>query len=249
MERKPKLSKELSIQLAGLSTQERLDKLREWRTLGLITKQIYDYFARTWKEKEVKRATGPLFNQEQTKRHCPTLAAEGEINVIIDNLYSKIKDYKISGIVREYPSDDFKKFKKYVEKYFVVCRRKVNQMLILGMRVPDESKRLTEFCRSWICYPGYHYFGDKRFWLELWQCRFVPHDAIDMMLVKTENGFKINNLFDDALIAELIPKIEQHRGYEQWRLERAENEKDKSRRAKRLAAFDTLLKAANEYCK
>ena len=249
MLKKPRLSKEHSVQLAGLSVLERLNKLLIWKDKRLIDKKTYDYFVRIWKEKETKRATGPLFTPKDEKREGPSLAAEGDINCIIYKLYSRIKDYKISGVVSEYPYDDFVKFKKYVEKYYSLCQRQVNQMLILGMRVPDKSKRLTDFCRSWICAVEHRYFGDDLFWKELWQCRFVPHDAIDIMLTETENGHRIKSLFEETLIEELIPMIEIQRKYELWRVERAENEKEKSRRAKRLAAFDTLLNAAHEYCK
>ncbi len=249
MLKKPRLSKELSMQLAGLSTPEKLSKLMEWKDKNFIDKKTYDYFVRAWQEKETKRETRRLYTRTIKKREGPSLAAEGELDVYIQHLRTLIQNYRISGAKWSISNGDLAKFKNYVEKYSISCRRKINEIIILGMRIPDESKELVSFCLDTISNPKGRYYEDDLFWKDLWQSKFVPRDAIDLMLTHSEYGYKMNSLFDSELIKEIIPLIEVQRGQELKRLEIADSDIEKSRRAKRLAAFDTLLKAANEYCK
>ena len=82
---------------------------------------------------------------------------------------------------------------------------------------------------------------------------FVPMDAIRLML-KIENGkYVINSRFEKALIKTLIPYITSQRDKEIERLKWAQTRDDCNedrqipRKLRRLSAFNTLLKAAEEY--
>jgi hypothetical protein len=101
------------------------------------------------------------------------------------------------------------------------------------------------------------YYNDDAFWLLLWEDgNLVPLDAVRLMIKNDNDNIVINNVFDKRLISNLIPLIEIQRDKEINRLmwaqsldNNSQREKEVARKTRRLEAFNTLLKAANEYVK
>ena len=261
MVKKPKLSKELNQELIGLTLQQKLDILHKWKLKRKISDEIFNFYSRYWIEKDSKK-----LRSSQTLRKIPTenlvcrchgLAAEGEVQSFLDYIRSISKEYFIkpscSGVV--ITSNELKKFKKYVENYFVLLPDKVYRLLIEGLRFPDSSGEINAFCNKWITSCPRDYYQETHFWFLLWEeGSFVPMDAIRLMLEKTDGVYQINKRFDVALIAELLPKFIVHRNMEMIRLENAqrltgaERDREVSRKIRRLEAFNLLISSAEKFC-
>ncbi len=259
---KPKLTYEQNISLKGLSLEEKLNLLHEWKKNEEIDQPAFEHFSNLWIKKESKKiinANAPLRRRVnetlERSNFCCRTVREGQMQVFIDKLRGKINDY-IANRSNEAQLTDKERnlFYKYVKENVHSYRLLVNQMLILGLRYPD--KELNSFCSNFVQENKKGpYFTDYHFWGTLWEDPdFVPLDAIRLMLVKKEDGRHIDNLFAPSFIQSIIPLIEAQRNKEVERLKFAqmlegkERETQVKRKMERLNAFNILLKAAEEYC-
>ena len=182
------------------------------------------------------------------------LAIEAEIQELIDRLRTNLNLYlsERNKTKAKISPADIESFKKYINVY-PQLKSKVNRLLIVGLRYPDET--LNKIAEDYI---KQHRLSEKinradiGFWLLLWEDgNFVPLNAIRLMLVENEDGYKLNPCFSTTLISELVPMIEFQRDKELLRLEWAKSlsnpikrQHEVERKQKRLNAFNCLLKVA-----
>jgi hypothetical protein len=256
------LNKCQCIALKGLTLQEKLNLLYEWKKNNEVTDRQFNHFSNLFINKEakkqicsVKALKGSIYDNHDNG--CARSCAEGEIQTFIDRLRSDLNDFLTCRNNKELRLTDNQivQFKKYIYE-FPYYRSKVNRLLILGLRYPNKTLNQisSEYIKGHKMYP---YYNDDSFWLLLWEDgNLVPLDAVRLMTKNVENNIVINSIFDKHLIKNLIPLIEIQRDKEINRLMWAqsledENQRNKeiARKTRRLEAFNTLLNAAKEYVK
>lgn len=265
MAKRPKLTMEQNKQLQGKGLQQKLEQLQSWFKTNQIDKAAFEYYSNKWIDKESRKihANNPLSRtaKENFVRPRPTYI-EALIQLLIDKLRANLNEYiaNRSADDIQLTAHDYAKFEEYVHAYYGMYPAKIGRLLTVGLRYPDKSKRLNNFCCSWISTPqkeiGKDYYSDPHFWGLMWEDgNFVPMDAIRLML-QIENGkYVINNRFKPMFIKALIPYITAQRDKEIERLKWAQTRDDCNeerqipRKIRRLSAFNTLLDAAEEYTK
>ncbi len=262
MSKKPKLTTAQNMQLKDLDLQEKLNLLHQWKKEKEISQQAFEHFSNLWIKKESRKviaASNSLRRRpgENLEKLCCRSIVEGEIRHLINNMRGKINSYIADRNIEGYSlsADEMTQFKKYVTSNFRCYKLLVNQLLILGLRYPD--KGLNQFCSDFVRDNKKNFpFLDYFFWGMLWEDEdFVPLDAIRLMLVKKDNDYKIDTVFEMPFIRSILPLMEAQRDKETLRLAQAqmlegkERERQVSRKMHRLNAFNTLIAAAQEYCK
>lgn len=254
---KEKLTTAQNLALRGLNLQEKLDILHRWRKNGEISNQQFNFFSNLWIAKETKKVIGkgnPLRRTPETPRVPCRSVIEGEMQKFTDELRSSLNDYLYhrNDTLALLSSETIATFQKYLEK--CRCYRgRINQLLVIGLRYPD--KRLNRICEAFIKEQRMDpLFPDFHFWTSLWEDgNLVPLDAVRLMLVKTEKGYRINDHLHRNLVEGLIPLITIQRDKEiqrlKWaqQLEGRKREQEIARKTHRLDAFNLLLEVAAEY--
>ena len=263
MDARPKLTTAQNLQLKGLSLQEKLNLLHDWKKRGEITPRAFEHFSNRWIRKESKKAIQeknvlrrlPSENLERPMRFSGKLAVECDINNLISKLRHNLNLYisERSLQVFKLSDQDRAQFKEYVIEYLRSCRILINRLVIIGLRYPD--KELNQFCVGFIRdYKKNPPFVDYYFWGMLWEDEdFVPLDAIRVMVIKKDNQYDIDPIFEKGFIKSIIPLMEAQRDKEAIRLAQAqmlegrERERQIARKMHRLNAFNTLIEAAQRY--
>ena len=263
--KKPKLTAGQNMQLKGLDLTKKLKLLHQWRKNKEISQEAFEHFSNAWINKDSKKENSlsalRVSPRENFDRDIPRSAVEGEIQNMIERLRGYTKEYICNRnmLVCELSEQDLAKFRKYVTTYFAVYPDKIARLLIIGLRYPDPTKRINQFCNEWIARDSLKlhkdYLTDHHFWGLLWEDgNLVPLDAIRLMLSKEENGYKINERFEKDFVRILIPYITAQRDKEitrlKWAQMRDDSDHDRqvARKTKRLKAFNILLDAAEKYC-
>lgn len=263
MAKNPKLTMEQNRLLQGMDLQQKLNQLRSWFKSKQIDQKAFEYYSNKWIDKESKKICGnkPLTRTAKENFVRPKQTYyEAQIQMLIDRLRGNLNNYIANRSADEIQltAYDYGKFEEYVQKFYSMYPAKIGRLLTVGLRYPDKSKRINDFCCNWISKSIYEigrdYYTDSHFWGLMWEDgNFVPMDAIRLML-KIENGkYVINPRFEKALIKTLIPYITSQRDKEIERLKWAQTRDDCNedrqipRKLRRLSAFNTLLKAAEEY--
>ncbi len=264
MAKKPKLNNEQNLSLKGLNLQQKLEKLKSWYKSKEVSKEAFEYFSNFWINRESKKlqSNSPLrrMPRENFERRSRTVA-EGQVQMLIDRLRGYINAYiaNRSSSAVALTESEYAEFESYVTKYFSMYPAKIGRLLTIGLKYPDSSKRINNFCVDWIQNSfrrvGKDYYSDPHFWGLLWEDgNFVPLDAIRLMLAKDEKGvYQIDKRFDERNIKILLPYIEAQRDKEIERLKWAQTRDDSHesnqvpRKIRRLEAFNTLIDAAERY--
>jgi hypothetical protein len=230
-----KLTADQNRSLEGLTLQEKLQKLIEWRVAGLATQEQLNYYSNFWITRESKKK----FNTEPKISPKARTVVELEMNRLIDDLRQKLSAYIGERKLFEVKVSDEKKaeIRKYLNQYGYLP--KINNLLILGLRYPD--KELNHICAEYI---KMHKLGLGSLWLDLWRDDLVPADAVRLMM----DGDKISSEFSPSLVSRLLPLMKVQQEKEVIRLVWAESSDDGStaRKEARIAEFNKLIKAAEE---
>jgi hypothetical protein len=246
---KEKLNRKQNEHLGRITDlNEKFDLLEQWLKDEQISQELYNSTINKLINRAMKNAK-PSFDLDDRTDY--RLVIEAEIQELIDRLRTKLNLF-LSNRDKEkakISSSDMELYKHYVE-CFPQLKSKVNRLLIIGLRYPDiKINKLAEeyvlkykFCEQIK-------FTDMAFWLMLWEDgNLVPMNAVRLMLVKTENSYKLNHCFNSYLIKELLPLVKFQRDKEIIRLRWAQSlknpEKKKTeieRKQKRLDAFNCLL--------
>jgi hypothetical protein len=254
------LKADQNMALQGLTLQEKLNLLHNWKRCGEISDHQYNHFSNLFINKEARKQLSTVKSLKRSvydndDRGCARTCTEGEIQTFIDKLRSNLTDFLTcrENTELDLSENQIALFRKYIYEY-PFYRSKINRLLIVGLRYPNKSlnKISSEYVKA---YKMATYYNDDAFWLLLWEDgNLVPLDAVRLMIKNDNDNIVINNVFDKRLISNLIPLIEIQRDKEINRLmwaqsldNNSQREKEVARKTRRLEAFNTLLKAANEY--
>ena len=252
------LTTDQCITLRGLSLQEKLNLLHQWKKNGEITPQQFNHFSNLWINRDAKKQLSSVKKMapsvyDNDDKGCVRSHIEGEMQFFIDKMRNELNNWLTNRSTSKLIVNEayINKFTEYLNTHY---RSKVNRLLILGLRYPNkELNRISaEFIRSKKMHP---YYSDAAFWLLLWEDgNLIPNDAIRLMLVERGDTLEINNCFDTHLIRHLIPLIEVQRNKEIQRLvwaqsleDETQREKEVARKTQRLEMFNTLLESASRY--
>ena len=260
----PKLSQEQNLALRGMSLQQKLEKLYKWFKANEIPKEAFEYFSNAWINKQSKKEQDLLALRSTPKenfmRMGPRSIVEGELQVFLDKLRSNVTAYITNrdASIADLTEEDRTKFGNYIRKYCTIYPDKISRLLIIGLRYPDNRKKINKFCVDWIkgqSLPfGKDYYYDHHFWGLLWEDGdFVPLDAIRLMGEREGEEFVIDSRFEKTFIKTLMPYFVAQRDKEVTRLKLAQMRDDRdhdtqvARKLKRLNAFNILIAAAEKY--
>lgn len=253
---KEKLSTEQNRKLQGLSLQEKLDLLYEWKKKGAITQQQFNYFSNRWITRDGKKAMeipNVLRRNPYENRVTGRTVIEVEMEQFLNQLQGKLNQYLIQRTPMPLTDKEKQAYTRYVNQYGYL-KPLVNQLLVLGLRYPD--KELNTLAETQIkIRKKDSILTDNYFWCLLWADNLVPMDAIRLMLKKNKNVYEIDDCFSKELIQELLPLMIQQRDKELTRLKWAqslegkEREREVARKNKRVASFNILIDAAERYVK
>ena len=227
---------------------EKFALLEQWLKNKEITEELYNSQINKLINRTMKDAK-PSFDLDDKITY--KVAAESEIQQLIDRLRKNLNSYlsnrdKSKAKISE---TDMYYFKRYINEY-PYLKSKINRLLIVGLRYPDVE--LNHVCEEYI--KAHRLieeikYADYSFWLLLWEDgNLVPLNAVRLMLIKTDNGYKLNPCFNKVLANELIPMVKFQRDKEIVRLKWATSLKNPEKRRveverkqKRLDAFNCLL--------
>lgn len=251
---KEKLTTAQNIALKGLSLEEKLNLLNNWREANEISQSQFNFFSNLWISRESKKVMNtkrPLKKMAgENKLHCPKTIIEVEARQFLSLLQNRLNNYLAKrGDLPSLSENE----QQQLERFLISPNTKEikKQLLVIGLRYPD--KRLNSTCQKYIATQK-SLFIDNAFWVLLWSDgNLVPMDAIRLMLKKKGEEYVIDPVFEKQIIYILIPLIELQRNKEITRLKWAqslrgeEREREVARKTRRLNAFNILLQAANKY--
>ena len=231
-----KLTADQYRSLEGLTLEEKLEKLIEWKRSEEVTLEQMNYFSNLWITRAMKKK---LPEQPKVSLKARTVV-EGEMNKLIDDLRNriatfvtkrKLEDVKLSEKVKE-------AVRKYLDQYRYLP--KIDELLVLGLRYPD--KDLNTICAQHI---KAYKLGSTVLWVSLWRDDLVPLDAVRLML----DGGNISSKFSQSLVSRLLPLMKEQQEKEIIRLVWAKSNNDGSnaRKEGRIAEFNRLINAAEAY--
>ena len=251
-----KLTREQNLQLQGLSLQEKLDLLYDWKKKGEINQQQFNYFSNRWITRDGKKAMevpNVLRRDPYENRVTGRSVIEVEMEQFLNQLQGKLNQYLIQRTPMPLTEDEKQAYARYVNQYGYL-KPLANQLLVLGLRYPD--KELNTLAEAQIkARKKNPILTDNYFWCLLWADNLVPMDGIRLMLKKNNNVYEIDDCFSKELIQELLPLMIQQRDKELVRLKWAQSLEGKerlrevARKNKRLASFNILIDAAERYVK
>ena len=229
--------------------------LGQWLEKKEISPSLYNITINRMINKAV-RSTKPTV--EITEKIGCRCTVESDIQILTDKLRSNLNNYLAHRNKDEVKiaDKDVLLFANYAEQLSYL-RNKVDRMLIVGLRYPDE--KLNKIAENIILRHKVNrkiQYVDATFWLLLWSDdNFVPLNAVRLMLDKTDDGdgVELATCFSRSLIKDLIPLIEfQKKKEELWflwarSLKKGEwHKKEVDRALKRIIWFNQLLKVAKE---
>ena len=251
---KEKLTTAQNIALKGLSLEEKLNLLNDWREAGEISQSQFNFFSNLWitrESKKVMNTKAPLRKVSGENRpYCPKTVIEVEARQFLSLLQNRLNNYLA---MRGTPPHLSGKELGQIERFISSPNTKEikNDLLVIGLRYPD--KNLNMICQKYVAKKKPH-FVDKSLWILLWSDgNLVPMDAVRLMLKKRGDEYIIDECFNKALISTLLPLFELQRDKEITRLKWAQNlrgserEKEVVRKTRRLNAFNILINAAQKY--
>ena len=251
---KEKLTTAQNIALKGLSLQEKLDLLHEWKKEGTISQEQFNFFSNHWITRDGKKALGTpdaLKRMNNENRTSGKMVIEIEMEKFLNALQNKLNLYLTQRNPIPLSSREKQLFCQYITKYSQY-RSLSNRILVLALRYPD--KELNEMAVELVkAKKKNSRLPDIHFWSLLWADNLVPMDAVRLMLKKSKDGYEIDPCFSPVTIKDLLPLIEAQRNKEITRLKWAqslegrEREREIARKTRRLNAFNILLQAAHEY--
>lgn len=250
---KEKLTTAQNIALKGLTLQEKLDLLHDWKKNGEITQTQFNFFSNHWITKEGKKALGTpdaLKRTANENRSSGKMVVEVEMEKFLNNIQSKLNYYLTERKAILLSAKEKAQFCQYAQ--LRQYRSLSNRILVLGLRYPDKelNQMAVEQVKATKKNP---LLPDIHFWSLLWADNLVPMDAVRLMLKKNGNGYEIDGCFSKECIKELIPLMEAQRNKEITRLkwaqslEGVEREREVARKTRRLNAFNILLEAVHAY--
>ena len=251
-----KLSTEQNLALQGLSLQEKLNLLYDWKKKGEITQQQFNYFSNRWITRDGKKTMevpNVLRRDPYENRVTGRTVIEIEMEQFLNQLQGKLNQYLIQRTPMPLTEDEKRAYARYLSQYGYL-KPLANQLLVLGLRYPD--KELNTLAEAQIkARKKNPILTDNYFWCLLWADNLVPMDAVRLMLKKNNNVYEIDDCFSKELIQELLPLMVQQRDKELTRLKWAqslegkEREREVVRKSKRAASFNILIDAAERFVK
>lgn len=251
---KKKLNKEQNMALQGLSLQEKLNLLHDWKKEGTISQEQFNFFSNHWITKDGKKIvaiSNALKKTADENRGEGKLTDDIEMEKFLQNMQNKLNLYLASRLPEPLQKREKEQFRRYVSKSR--NRTLSNRVLVLALRYPD--KELNEMAVELVkTKKKDRLLPDIHFWSLLWADNLVPMDAVRLMLKKNKDGYyEIDPCFSPVTIKDLLPLIEAQRDKEITRLKWAqsleghEREREIARKTRRLNAFNLLLEAAGRY--
>ena len=248
-----KLSTEQNLALQGLSLQEKLNLLYDWKKKGEINQQQFNYFSNRWITREGKKAMevpNVLRRDPYENRVTGRTVIEIEMEQFLNQLQGKLNQYLIQRTPMPLTIEEKRAYARYLSQYGYL-KPLVNQLLVLGLKYPD--KELNTLAEAQIkAKKKDSILTDNYFWCLLWADNLVPMDAVRLML-KKNNVYEIDDCFSKELVKELLPLMVQQRDKELVRLKWAqslegkEREREVARKSKRAASFNILIDAAERF--
>lgn len=226
MKSKLNLSTDQNKQLVGLTVKERLETLKMWLENGEITSLQFQYFKDRW----IKRATKIRGTKNLSKSRT---VAEGEFNQLIDGLRSRLRfiNSEDEGFFR-LSEDERQAISYYLTEYS--RSSKIDDLLVIGLRYPDEDFNLLSFA-----YVKRLRMGIESFWVKAWEDSYIPADTIRLMYDEDD---KISKSFSLKVLETLFPLIRKQCEKEVLRMWASPNYEDMVREHKRLNSFNKLVK-------
>jgi hypothetical protein len=229
---------------------EKFALLEQWQKEGQISRSLYNSIVNKLINRAMKSVKPSIDMDDRTGYK---LAVEPKIQRLIEKLRTNINLYlsERNKSKVKISEKDLKDFQFYINNY-PQLKSKVNRLLIVGLRYPDEQ--LNRICEEYIrkcrlIEVEQFKHADTMFWLMLWEDgNLVPLNAVRLMLVKTGKDYDLSPCFDKHLISLLIPLVEFQRDKEQQRLNWVKTisdpvvrAKENERKQKRLDTFNCLL--------